>query len=332
LRSFGFPDPKLNGFVFLSQPCSQDTVFEVTAATLLSGFAQRRARIRGLDTRYWIGGTGPGLVAVHGLGGAAANFTSLAPLLARRRRVLIVDLPGHGGTEPLAPVDSLSDLAGHVAAVAEHERLLPAAVLGYSMGGVVALRLAVSRPDAVSALVLVAPAGIVSTTKRAEFWLGLASALRPARFVALFRGQIARRPRLRVPVFGYWGAEEPETLHPEAVIGFLEPQREHTNVDAAAAALLKDDPRPDLDRVRPPTLLVWGARDRLVPLEDGFEYARRLRCGIRVIPAAGHLVIGEYPDECAALIDGFLDGVREVDELPGELEAVGEPRREGLNA
>jgi pimeloyl-ACP methyl ester carboxylesterase len=243
---------------------------------------------------------------VHGLGGAAWNFTDLAPLLAARHRVLIPDLPGHGGTEPLPELESLSALAAHVAAVAEHEELSPAAVVGYSMGGPVALRLAVDRPEAVSALVLVAPAGIVSTTRRAEIWLTAIAAFRPARKVARFRFLLARRPNLRLPVFGYWGAEDPRALSPESVVGFLESQPEHTDVGAAAKALLHDDPRPDLDRVTCPTAVVWGARDRLIPLEDGFEYARRLRCPLRVLPAAGHLLVGECPAELAAVLVELL--------------------------
>ena len=259
----------------------------VTAATLLRGFERRVGEIAGLRTRYWVGGDGPPLVLVHGLGGAAWNFTDLAPLLAARHRVLVLDLPGHGGTEPLPQLESLSDLAVHVAAVASHEDMAPAAVVGYSMGGPVSLRLAVARPEAVSSLVLVAPAGIVSTTRRAEIWLAAVSALRPARKVARYRDLLARRPNLRLPVFGYWGAEDPRLLSPESVVGFLAAQPEHTDVERAARALLRDDPRPDLGGVTCPTAVIWGARDRLIPLEDGFEYARRLRCPLRVLPAVG---------------------------------------------
>lgn len=279
----------------------------MTGATLLRGFERRVAEIAGLRTRYWVGGAGPPLVLVHGLGGAAVNFTEIAPFLARRRRVLIPDLPGHGGTDPLPQIESLSDLAGHVAAVGEHEGMSSAAVLGYSMGGLVSLRLAARRPEAVSSLVLVAPAGIVSTTRRAQLWLGALAALRPARLAARCKGVIGRRPNLRVPIFGYWGAVEPRTLAPEAVLGFLAAQPEHTDVRGAARALLRDDPRPDLDGIRCPTLVVWGARDHLIPLEDGFEYARRLGCPLRVVPAAGHLIVGEYPQECAAFVDRFLE-------------------------
>ncbi len=259
-----------------------------------------------MRTRWWVGGSGPPLVLVHGLGGAAVNFTELAPLLARRFRVLVTDLPGHGGTAPLPVVESAADLAAHVARVAEREELLPAAVVGYSMGGVVALRLAAERPAAVSALALIASAGIVSTTRRAQLWIDLVTTVRPGRVVARARAAVARRPNLRAAVFGYWGAEDPRSLSPEAVHGFLAAQLEHTDLGSAARALLREDPRSYLNRVQCPVYLVWGARDRLVPLEDGHEYARLLSAPLRVLPAAGHLVVGEYPEECAALLHDLL--------------------------
>lgn len=301
-------------------------------ATLLRGFESHIAEIRGVRTRYFVGGEGLPLVIVHGLGGAAVNFTELAPLLARRRRVLIPDLPGHGRSLPLEHVDGLTTYAEHVAAVAELEGMFPAPVIGYSMGGVIALRLAVERPRDVPALALVAAAGIVSVTRRAEIWLAATGAVRPAQIMTRFRGTFARRPRLRWLPFGAWGAVDPPGLSPESVLGFLEGPSQHTDVGSAGRALLMDDPRPDLDRVRCPVFLLWGARDRLVPLEDGFEYARRLRAPIRTLPAAGHLLIGEHPRACAQILLDFLDRVGEVDELPLDAELVRQLGRERADA
>jgi pimeloyl-ACP methyl ester carboxylesterase len=304
----------------------------VSEATLLRGFEPRVADIGGLRTRYFVGGEGPPLVVVHGLGGAAVNFTLLAPLLARHHRVLIPDLPGHGRSEPLERADDLTAYADHVAAVAELEGMFPAPVVGYSMGGVIALRLAVSRPESVTGLALVAAAGIVSVSRRAEIWLAVTGALRPAQIMTRFRGTFARRPRLRWLPFGLWGAVDPPALAPEGVLGFLEGPSQHTDVGMAGRALLKDDPRPDLDRVRCPVILVWGSRDRLVPLVDGFEYARRLRAPIRALPAAGHLLVGEQPHACAEILEGFLNRIREVDELALDAELVSQPGRERPHA
>jgi pimeloyl-ACP methyl ester carboxylesterase len=304
----------------------------VAEATLLKGFDERFAEIGGARTRYFVGGEGPPLVIVHGLGGAAVNFTLLAPLLAERRRVLIPDLPGHGLSGPLDRVDGLTSYADHVATVADHEGMLPAPVIGYSMGGVIALRLAVARPQDVTALVLVSAAGIVSATRRAQIWLVATSALRPAKVFTRFRGTLASRPRLRWAPFGLWGAVDPPALQPEAVLGFLEGPSQHTDVGTAGRALLRDDPREDLGRVSCSALLLWGARDRLVPVADGFEYARRLRAPIRTLPAAGHLVVGERPEECAAILLQFLDGIGEVDELPLDAELVRKLRGERADA
>ncbi len=304
----------------------------MSEATLLRGFETRVADVDGVRTRYFVGGEGPPLVVVHGLGGAAVNFTLLAPLLARHHRVLIPDLPGHGRTEPLERADDLTAYADHVAALAELEGMFPAPLVGYSMGGVIALRLAVSRPKSVTGLALVAAAGIVSVTRRAEIWLAVTGALRPAQVMTRFRGTFARRPRLRWVPFGLWGAVDPPALAPEGVLGFLEGPSQHTDVGMAGRALLKDDPRPDLDHVRCPVLLLWGSRDRLVPLMDGFEYARRLRAPIRTLPAAGHLLVGEQPHACAEILEGFLDRIREVEELPLDAELVRQLGRERADA
>jgi pimeloyl-ACP methyl ester carboxylesterase len=305
---------------------------DVSEATLLRGFEPRVASVDGVRTRYFVGGQGPPLVVVHGLGGAAVNFTLLAPLLARRHRVLIPDLPGHGKTEPLERADGLTAYADHVAALAELEGMFPAPLIGYSMGGVIALRLAVSRPKSVTGLALVAAAGIVSVSRRAEIWLAVTGALRPAQIMTRFRGTFARRPRLRWLPFGLWGAVDPPALAPEGVIGFLEGPSQHTDVGMAGRALLRDDPRPDLDHVRCPVLLLWGSRDRLVPLVDGFEYARRLRAPIRTVPAAGHLLVGEQPHACAEILVDFLDRIREVEELPLDAELVRQLGRERADA
>ena len=278
----------------------------MTDATKLSGLEERRLDVHGARLRYYVGGEGPPLLLVHGLGGAASNWSELVPLLASRRRLLVPDLPGHGGSSPLPSAPTLSPFADVLATMAEREGMLPAAVVGHSLGGVIALRLALRRPGSVTALVLAAAAGISSATRTRETWVTLLVLARPARLVAPHRRLIARVPWLRYPVFGYWEVADPEALPPRAVEGFLIGPALHTDIGDAGRALVQDDPRTDLHRVRCPALVLWGARDRLVPLEDGFEYARRLRAPLRIVPDCGHLLIGERPDACAHAIESFL--------------------------
>jgi pimeloyl-ACP methyl ester carboxylesterase len=301
----------------------------------MPGLESHVAEVSGRETRYWVGGEGPPVVLIHGLGGAATNWTELAPFLARRRRVVVPDLPGHGRSAPLAHVQGLTSYAEHVGLLAEQLGALPAAVVGHSLGGVVSLRLATARPQAVRALALVCAAGIHRHARWAERALRIASLLRPDAAVARRRLEVARRARLRRAIFGHWGAVDAAALSEGAVLGLLASRGHRADVASARRALFQDDPRHDLHRVVCPTMLLWGARDRLVPLASGFEYARRLRAPIRALPAAGHLVIVEQPAECAAILESFfdaLDGVGEINELPGEAELVREPRAERTDA
>src|SRR5438094_6559669 len=126
----------------------------------LPGLEERFAEVKGVQMRYFVGGDGPPLILVHGLGGAAANWTELVPLLASRHRLLVPDLPGHGGSTALPAVAGLEPFADRVALLAERERMLPAPVVGHSLGGMVVLRMALRQPDAVPALVLAAAAGL----------------------------------------------------------------------------------------------------------------------------------------------------------------------------
>ena len=280
----------------------------MTDAKPIPGFEERFAEVKASRLRYFIGGPADAepVVLVHGLGGCAANWVDIAPLLARTRRVVIPELPGHGLSTPLPAVPNLAVFADRLAAVAERERLLPAAFVGHSLGGVVAVRLALRRPAAVSALVLAAGAGISSTTRRAKYGLRILGIIGPRRLVAPWADSVAGSAFLRYAVFGRWGAADPLALSREAVDGFLEGTRLTSDSVGAARAVVADDVRRELVALRCRTLVLWGARDNQLPLVDGFEFARRLNAPLRVIADCGHLLIGERPEICAQAIENFL--------------------------
>ena len=277
-------------------------------AKLIPGFEERFAEAKGSRLRYLLGGSAeaPPIVLVHGLGGAAGNWIELAPLLARRHRVLVPELPGHGLSTPLPAVPNLGVFADRIGLLAEREGMLPAGVVGHSLGGVVALRLALRRPDDVTALVLAAGAGISSTTRRAKYGLRILGLIGPRRMIAPWSASVAASTVLRYFVFGRWGASDPLILSAAAVDGFLEGTLLASDSTGAARALVLDDVRQDLRGCRCRCLVLWGARDNQLPLADGFDFARRLRAQLRVIADCGHLLIGERPDLCAEAIESFL--------------------------
>jgi pimeloyl-ACP methyl ester carboxylesterase len=274
----------------------------VTTATL----EERWMETRGGRIRYLVAGRGEPVVLVHGLGGSATNWCELAPLLAEHRRLLIPDLPGHGGSEPLAAVSGLQPYADRVSAVMEREGVGRAPVVGHSLGGLVVLRLALRRPELVSAIVLAASAGLSLGGVWLRNLLTAFTIVRPGRLAGRHRSLVARSPLLRRFVFGFVSVTDPVGLTDNAVDGFLAGQVLHTDTASAWRALRDDDPREELERVRCPALVLWGADDVQLPLDDAFEYARRLRAPLRTIAGCGHLLIGERPDACADAIESFL--------------------------
>jgi pimeloyl-ACP methyl ester carboxylesterase len=256
--------------------------------------------------RYFVGGEGPPLVLVHGLGGWAGNWRPVASRLVGERRLLVPELPGHGGSEPLRGASSLDPFADAILALLAVEDALPAPWVGHSLGALVGVLAAVRRPEAVRGLVLAAAPGITSSTRLAEATVTVLGVVRPGRVLGKRSARVARSPRLRTLAFGGWGVADPVGLDPAAAEAFLEGPPQNRDTLTAGRALVAADPRIELNRVRCPCLCLWGAADNWVPLQDGMEYARRLRAPLRAIADCGHLLIGERPDAVAAAIATFL--------------------------
>jgi pimeloyl-ACP methyl ester carboxylesterase len=270
-----------------------------------SSFEERR--LDGL--RYFVGGSGPPIVLVHGLGGMASNWRLVAPELAGERRVIVPELPGHGGSAPLEEAQSIDPYADAVLAVADAEDAVPAPWVGHSLGALVGLRAALRRPDAITGLVLAAGAGISSATRIGEATVTLLGVVQPGRLIGRRARSVSRSELGRKLAFGWWGVADPAGFDPEMAEAFLLGPPQHTDTVSAGRALVASDPRSDLDRVGCPCLCLWGARDNWVPLKDGMEYARRLRAPLRTIADCGHLLIGERPDAVVSAVRDFVAGV-----------------------
>jgi 2-hydroxymuconate-semialdehyde hydrolase len=272
------------------------------------GFEERELAHAGARIRYLSSGEGPPIVLLHGLGGAAANWRLVAPDLARECRVIVPELPGHGRSEPSA-AGSLDAFAEAMLAVVDAESALPAPWVGHSFGGVVALRAAALRPDALTGLVLAATAGITSASRIGEVTVTLIGIARPGRFLGRRRRVVARSRLGRTLAFGWWGVADPAGLDPEMAEAFLAGPPEHTDTLTAGKVLVAADPRRDLHLVTCPCLCLWGANDNWVPLADGMEYARRLRAPLRTIADCGHLLIGERPDAVLRAVREFVSSL-----------------------
>src|SRR5881392_4076853 len=113
------------------------------------------ASVNGLNLYYEIHGTGEPLILLHGGLGAIQMFGEVLPSLAQNRQVVAVDLQAHGRTADIDRPLSFELMAGDIAALIKHLGIEEADVMGNSLGGGVALRTAIQRPEVVRKLVLV---------------------------------------------------------------------------------------------------------------------------------------------------------------------------------
>lgn len=271
---------------------------------IFSGLLERRGLDRG-DLVYYVGGEGHPLVLIHGLAGAATNWIEVVAHLASRYRLLVPDLPGHGVSARAEQAMTLADFATVVRRCGHEEGVERPVLVGHSFGGQVALQLGISDPDWSRGIVLAAASGISSGESKRRRALEMSGWLRPARRTNRLRPWILRRPALREIAFSGM-VSDVARLSDGAAGEFYASAARAADTRTAVRALLSNDLRTQLHRVRAPSLVIWGARDAALPVSDGFDYARRLRAPVRVLADTGHLLIGERPGACARLIDDFV--------------------------
>jgi pimeloyl-ACP methyl ester carboxylesterase len=219
--------------------------------------------------------------------------------LSSRYRVHLIDLPGFGGMGRRRGRLDLSAMPEWLAEWMEVAIAGPAAgVVGHSMGAMVALRVAAQRPDLVSRLVLVAPAGI--PTGRGALGqlapLAWSLRLRPTWLVArACRDAIAAGPVM---------------------------------LCRCVRSILADDVRADLERVAMPTLVVWGEHDELVPIRLRDEIDPLPNVRHTVVAGAAHVPMAERPLEFNRIVLGFLDEPHSQSVMNGSTSAATSPGAE----
>lgn len=234
------------------------------------------------------GAHGPPLLLVHGAGGTHLHWPEAIRALPGRR-VLAVDLPGHGQA-PQPGEQTIAAYASALLGLLDALGIPRVVVAGHSMGGAIALTMALAAPDRVAGLFLVGTGARLRVAPAL-----LEASADPARAAEVAEGMAAA-------CFGpAVGAEERAALARDTVAlprGVL-----HGDFTACDAF----DAMDGLAAVRAPAFLVVGSEDRLTPPKyAAFLRARLPGEGLLVVPAAGHMVACEAPAEVAGAASAFL--------------------------
>jgi pimeloyl-ACP methyl ester carboxylesterase len=259
--------------------------------------------VDGVRIHYVEAGRGEPVLLIHGLNASTFSFRYTISELARHYRVVAVDRMGCGFSDRPAGGDySLTAQATLLARVMDQLAIERAAVVGHSLGGAVAMRLTLAYPERVSRLVLVDSA----TDREMHFGALPATYLRHLLPIAsLFALQRAwfRRLSLRSAV------HDPAHLTPEVLDGYFRTSRMKGHLRALGLLFAhgrRDGPLA-FERIRQPTLILWGEHDRWLPPDRGEELERRIPdARLLLIRSAGHLPLEEQPDSCNQALLEFL--------------------------
>jgi pimeloyl-ACP methyl ester carboxylesterase len=253
-------------------------------------------------------GTGPAAVALHGLGATKGSFLPTVAALAPRFRVIAVDLPGFGDSDK--PIGAAYDPLFFATAAID---LLDALeldrvhLIGNSLGGRIALEIALRHPSRVDRLALLAPS---LAWRRQRPWLPLLRLTRPE----LGLVQIAPRPVVEAIVHRLIpGAEEGWTAAgvDEFLRAYLTPSG-RAAFYAAARHIYLEEPHgelgfwPRLETLQADALFVWGRRDRLVPIAFARHVADALPRASHLELDCGHVPQIERPKQTHAAVAAFL--------------------------
>jgi pimeloyl-ACP methyl ester carboxylesterase len=275
---------------------------------------EHNVEIDGLPIRYLTAGEGPPMVLLHGAGDNALDWQWVMPTLAATHQVYAPDLPGSPDSARPAADYSPAFFERFVAAFVDALDIGRATFVGNSLGGLLALRLALSEPARVDALVLVDSAGLGRAVNPAftsvnvpllgeaaiPFWRTAVGAYQRAwgRTALLFAHPPGSVPR-------EWLAEQCRLARSP---GYLEAHL--TALRTLVSPLGQREVLVDrLGLLEMPTLVVWGERDRVFPRSQAKRAVARLREGsLALIPECGHMPHVECPDRFLAALEGFLLG------------------------
>ncbi len=251
------------------------------------------------------GEQGSPVILIHGLMDSALNWSKNIDVLAQTHRVWAIDLIGFGfSSRVTAPTYSLKYFARTVREFMDAQGIERANIVGHSLGGAVALELALAEPARVERLILIAPGTYVVNLPLA---LNLAARVPYIPRALIGMAMTSTRARLSAQRNALGN---PAHFDPQAARTYTRPL--HVKGTADALVAMASSPRASdlpagLKNISAPTLILWGAKDLAVPVEHGGHHERNLpNAEFVILEGAGHTPQLEYPDVINRLVVDFL--------------------------
>jgi pimeloyl-ACP methyl ester carboxylesterase len=278
----------------------------------MSDSSARQIDLHGHPVTYHQVGRGPAVLLIHGITSSSRTWRTVMPALAEHHTVVAPDLLGHGRSAKPRGDYSLGGYASGLRDLMVALEIPSATVVGHSLGGGVAMQFAYQFPERVERLALVDSGGLGSevslvlraaTLPGAEYVLPLLAS-GPLRGAGAALGSVLGRVGLRASADVRGMAEGFESLGDGAARrAFVHTAR--SVIDPAGQRVDATDRLYLAEHV--PSLIVWGDRDRMIPVQHGLD-AHALMPGSRleVFPGAGHFPFNDDPERFVAVLADFI--------------------------
>lgn len=246
------------------------------------------------------------IILLHGTSASLHTWNGWAEQLSAQRRVIRVDLPGFGLTGPHPRQDyHITAYAEFVIALADSLQIDKFVLVGNSLGGRIAWTTAAIEPDRVTRLVLVDPSGGYPLPPES-----LPLAFHVAQLPVLGQVMDYVLPRFMVRKSLENVYANPQLVTDDLVDLYYDMARREGNRQALRQRFQHDgngNEQAIIKSLEQPTLILWGAQDRLIPVANGYEYSRDIRNSeLVVFPDLGHIPQEENPDQSLQPVLDFL--------------------------
>lgn len=283
----------------------------MATSSTLPNLVTRKLRIGGRDISFTEVGEGPVVFMLHGGGPGASglsNYSRNIEALSKSFRLVIPDMPGYGlSTKGISRKDPFGDLAESMLGLMDALKIQTAHVVGNSLGGGCAIRMALEKPERMGRLVLMGPGGVDTT--RSLPTDGLKSLL------DYYSGEGPSIEKLRVFIRQYLVYDPssiPESLIHDRYQSSIDPEvvaspplRRPQGIPNFKAIDVTRDSR--LSKLNTPTLVLWGTEDQVNRPSGGKSLQKRMQnCDLYLFARTGHWIQWERADEFNAVTAAFL--------------------------
>ncbi|MFH1582158.1 MAG: alpha/beta hydrolase [bacterium] len=254
--------------------------------------------IKGLEVNYKIAGRGPAILVLHGWEGSSDSWLEVQNMLSKQGyAVLVLDFPGFGKSVPPNKPWSVGDytefLHSFIGKVEKREKEFnsPFFLLGHSFGGRISIKFCLKYPEKVKKLILCDSAGIRQNYDFKGFLIFLTARIGNA----LFTPKIMVRFKDSIRNLFYKLIRNRDYVKAKGVM------------KETIQKVLEEDLLPKLKNIKHKTLILWGSKDKMVPLKYGYIFNKNIKGSqMEVIKGIGHSPHLECPERLSRLMSNFF--------------------------